>query len=95
HDIHVSVDNVYTAGLATADYVKKDSESNQLDRTAYVVGEKGLITALQNNGFKITDNKPSYVIVGLDSSVTYDQLSKAVLLVRDGAKFIGTNPDSN
>ncbi|MBC6389353.1 TIGR01457 family HAD-type hydrolase [Lactobacillus kunkeei] len=95
HDIHVSVDNVYTAGLATADYVKKDAESNQFDKTAYVVGEKGLITALQNNGFEITDNNPSYVIVGLDSSVTYDKLSKAVLLVRDGAKFIGTNPDSN
>lgn len=95
HDIHVSVDNVYTAGLATADYVKNDATKKNLDKTAYVVGEIGLIKALENNGFEITDDNPSYVIVGLDSHVTYDQLSKAVLLVRGGSIFIGTNPDSN
>ncbi|AYF92727.1 TIGR01457 family HAD-type hydrolase [Apilactobacillus bombintestini] len=95
HDIHVSEGNVYTAGLATADYVSNDAETNKVDKTVYVVGEKGLITALQQKGFTITDDHPSYVVVGLDNKATYDQLSTAVLLVRDGARFIGTNPDSN
>lgn len=33
--------------------------------------------------------------MGLDSHVTYEKLEKAVLLIRAGAKFIGTNADSN
>ena len=38
---------------------------------------------------------PDYVVVGLDSKVTYDKLATAVLLIRAGATFIGTNSDSN
>jgi 4-nitrophenyl phosphatase len=95
HDIYVNVSNVYTAGLATADYVFQDAETNNYDKTAYVVGEKGLVTALNNRGFQITDKQPSYVIVGLNRKVTYDQLNQAVLLVRQGSILIGTNPDSN
>ncbi|TPR17868.1 TIGR01457 family HAD-type hydrolase [Apilactobacillus timberlakei] len=93
HDIHVREDNVYTAGLATADYMDKIAGKK---RKVYVVGEKGLITALENNGFEIVyDEQPDYVVVGLDSNTDYDKLSKAVLYIRAGAKFIGTNPDSN
>lgn len=95
HNIYVDESNVYTAGLATADYVTHDSKIHNYAKTAYVVGEEGLITALENQGFQMTDNNPSYVIVGLDRNVTYTQLSCAVLLVRQGAILIGTNPDSN
>ncbi|UQS85220.1 TIGR01457 family HAD-type hydrolase [Apilactobacillus apisilvae] len=94
HDIHVNEDNVYTAGLATADYMNKIADEKH--RKVYIVGEKGLITALRNKNFQIVDNEqPDYVVVGLDSDVTYEKLSKAVLYIRAGAKFIGTNPDSN
>ncbi|WP_105957210.1 TIGR01457 family HAD-type hydrolase [Apilactobacillus quenuiae] len=93
HDIHVNEDNVYTAGLATADYMDKVAGTK---RKVYVVGEKGLVTALENKEFKVVYNeKPDYVVVGLDSHTDYDKLSKAVLYIRSGAKFIGTNPDSN
>ena len=35
------------------------------------------------------------MVVGLDSEVTYDKLATAVLLIRAGATFVGTNSDSN
>lgn len=34
-------------------------------------------------------------MIGLDHDVTYHKLATATLAVRNGAKFIGTNPDSN
>lgn len=94
HSIDVSADNVYTSALATADYLASRTEEQQ--RTAYVVGESGLRAALESRGFKLdVEDNPTYVVVGLDSHVTYDQLATAVLLIRAGATFVGTNPDSN
>ena len=59
------------------------------------MGESGLREALAAKGFKDDDQDPDFVVVGLDSHVTYEKLEKAVLLIRAGAKFIGTNADSN
>ncbi|ANZ62267.1 HAD family hydrolase [Secundilactobacillus paracollinoides] len=93
HDIHVTEDNVYTAGLASADYVAQIAQSGQ--DSVYIVGEIGLIQAFLDRGFHLTEHDPDFVVVGLDSDVTYHKLSLAILAIRAGATFIGTNPDSN
>lgn len=93
HDIHVAEKNVYTAGLASADYVAQVAKPGQ--DSVYIVGEIGLIQAFLNRGFHLTEHDPDFVIVGLDSDVTYHKLSLAILAIRAGAIFIGTNPDSN
>ncbi|MBB1068610.1 TIGR01457 family HAD-type hydrolase [Limosilactobacillus sp. RRLNB_1_1] len=92
HNINVTTENIYTTAIATADYLLSIAP---VGSRVYVIGESGLKSALQNRGFIITDERPDYVIVGLDTSVTYAKLEKAVLLIRQGAKFIGTNADSN
>jgi len=94
HDIHVTTDNVYTAGLATADFL--DRRAGQTGkRTVYVVGEIGLKQALAAKGFTVDEDHPEYVVVGLDSDVTYEKFAKAILAIRSGSTFIGTNSDSN
>ncbi|WP_288658083.1 TIGR01457 family HAD-type hydrolase [uncultured Limosilactobacillus sp.] len=92
HDIDVTAANVYTTALATADYLDRVAGDR---RQAYVVGESGLRDALKQRHFILTDHQPDYVVVGLDSQVTYAKLEMAVLLIRAGATFIGTNADSN
>lgn len=92
HNINVTSKNIYTTALATADYLSSVAPAMS---KIYVVGESGLKQALQKNGFILTDDNPAYVVVGLDTDVTYDKLEKAVLLIRNGAIFIGTNADSN
>ncbi|UQS86762.1 TIGR01457 family HAD-type hydrolase [Nicoliella spurrieriana] len=93
HDIHVNESNVYTAGLATADFMNDDADADH--RRAYVIGETGLVDALTNRGFEITSDNPDYVVVGLDTEVTYEKFCIATLAIQHGAKFIGTNPDTN
>lgn len=93
HDIHVTTDNVYTAGLATADYL--DQLAGEGPRTVYVIGEIGLRQALTSKGFTVDEETPAYVVVGLDSDVTYEKFAKAILAIKRGATFIGTNSDSN
>lgn len=93
HDIHVAEKNVYTAGLASADYVAQVAKPGQ--DSVYIVGEIGLIQAFLDRGFRLTEHDPDFVVVGLDSDVTYHKLSLAILAIRAGAIFVGTNPDSN
>ncbi len=92
HGINVTAANVYTTALATADYL--DSIAGD-KRRVYMIGESGLANALRQHNFVLTDHKPDYVVVGLDTEVTYQKFERAVLAVRNGAEFIGTNADSN
>jgi 4-nitrophenyl phosphatase len=90
-DIHVTPETVYTASLATIDYMKELNRGKRV----YVVGEAGLIDLILNAGFQWEEENPDYVVVGLDTTITYDKFSKAVLAIHRGGLFIGTNPDKN
>ena len=92
YDIHVKKENVYTSALATADYI---ADLDEHKRQVYAVGQLGLQQALLDRGFRFNEQNPDYVVVGLDTDVTYHKLELATLAVRNGAKLIGTNPDSN
>ncbi len=58
-----------------------------------VIGETGLKEALRNKGFIISNNHPAAVVVGMDKHFTYQSLCDAVIAIRNGASFYGTNPD--
>ncbi|MGM0123471.1 TIGR01457 family HAD hydrolase [Enterococcus sp. AZ194] len=90
-DIHVTPEEVYTASLATIDYMKDTNRGNKV----FVIGEAGLIDLINAAGFEYDEKNPDYVVVGLDSQVTYEKFVTATLAIRNGALFIGTNPDKN
>lgn len=82
---------IYTATLATIDYM----DSRGLGKTFYAIGEAGLIESISAAGYIWNTETPDYVVVGLDSHVTYRQFELATLAVQKGALLIGTNPDKN
>ncbi len=90
-DIHVSKESVYTATLATVDYMNEKKRGNKV----YVIGESGLKDGIKEAGFEVDEECPDYVVVGLDSNITYEKLIIATLAIQKGAHFIGTNPDKN
>jgi 4-nitrophenyl phosphatase len=59
----------------------------------FIVGEKGLADSLAEYGFFPAEEKVLAVVAGLDRHLTYPRLSLACQLIREGALFIGTNPD--
>lgn len=91
-DIHVKEENVYTSALATADYI---ADLDKDKRSVYVIGELGLKQAILDKGFRFEETNPDYVVVGLDYDVTYHKFELATLAIKRGAKFIGTNADTN
>lgn len=90
-NIQTPLETIYTATMATVDYMK-DMNRGQ---TVYVIGETGLKSAISEVGYIEEKENPAYVVVGLDSQVTYDMLATATLAIAKGALFIGTNPDLN
>ncbi len=59
----------------------------------FVIGEAPLVQALREAGYPPGEEEARAVVVALDRGFTYAKLRRATLLVRQGALFIGTNPD--
>jgi NagD protein len=87
--ITVDRNHFYTSALATATFLA----SQRPKGSAYIIGEAGLINALYNVGYTMNNVDPDYVVMGESKSYSYDRIEKAVNLVINGAKLIGTNPD--
>jgi 4-nitrophenyl phosphatase len=64
---------------------------------ALVIGEDGLRIPLELEGFEIisVENaaQAQVVVMGMDRSVSFEKLSEATLLIRQGVRFYATNMD--
>ncbi|MFN4907191.1 MAG: HAD-IIA family hydrolase [Planctomycetota bacterium] len=89
--IRVSESHVYTCAMATARFLA----SQKPNGTAYVIGEGGLLTALNKNGYSIVDKDPDYVVVGEGRSLSFEMAEQALRMILDGAKLVATNMDPN
>jgi 4-nitrophenyl phosphatase len=88
---NVSESHIVTSATATAAYLQ---ERYPAGTPVFVVGMQGLQTVLDESGFDITsDGQPEVVVVGVDFTLTYEKLRMATLYIRNGAAFVGTNPD--
>lgn len=80
---------IFTSAIATAKFM----QSQRPNGTAYVIGESGLTSAIHNTGYIITEHDPDYVVLGETYAYNIENLTKAIRLIMDGARFIATNPD--
>jgi 4-nitrophenyl phosphatase len=81
---------ILTSALATAGYLRTIAAPGS---RVFVVGQDGLCSALQEAGFTLVEDEADYVVAGMDFTICYERLAQATLLIRAGARFIGTNPD--
>ena len=87
--LNVDEEHFYTSALATASFLKGQCPSG----SCYVIGEPGLVNAIYDAGFSMNDVNPDYVVFGETRSLNYEKIEKAVRLIFNGAKLIGTNTD--
>jgi 4-nitrophenyl phosphatase len=89
--MEVTEDRILTSGQASALHIARVAPAGT---KVYAIGEDGLLSALRERGFELTERDVHYVVVGLDRQLTWDKLRVAALAVRAGATFVGTNPDT-
>lgn len=80
---------IWTSALATADFLRLQHPAG----SAFVLGEPGLTTALHEVGFTLNEVDPDYVVLGESRSLSFDKITRAIRLIKGGARFIATNPD--
>lgn len=87
--LQVQREHFYTSAQATAAFLA----GQRPDGTAWVIGEAATREALGNAGIMLDESDPDWVVVGKTESYSYGDIERAVRLVRQGARLIGTNPD--
>ena len=88
-------EQVIGSGLASALYLKQHAPPGA---KVFPIGEDGVCQALLEQGFRLAglyEKDADYVVCGLDRTLTWDKIATATLNIRNGATFIGTNPDTS
>ncbi len=90
--ISIPATRIVTSSVATRRWLETQAPRGT---GIFAVGMDGLRSALFDDGYFVEDEEhPAFVVVGMDFEVTYRRLRKACLLIRAGARFVGTNPDT-
>ena len=97
--IEVPPERIITSGLATRLYMERHFTPGRI----FVIGGRGLHEEMETLGWGVVSLEEAergewksvqYVVVGLDPELTYEKLKYGTLAIRNGAEFIGTNPDT-
>ena len=87
----VPPEKIFTSGEATAIFMKKQAPRARL----YLVGTPSLEHEFQLFGFDLVDKDPDYVILGFDTTLTYEKIKQLCNFVRAEIPYIATHPDIN
>ena len=88
--IPVTEGQIITSSIATAQKLRNEFPEGG---SVFIVGEKEMARTFSDFGFSEAEENALAVVVGLDLQLEYEKMAKAATLIRNGAKFIGTNPD--
>ena len=80
---------IWTSAIATVRFL----HSQRPGGSAYVVGEAGLTIALEQIGYRVTDQDPDYVVLGETRTYNFEALTTAIRLVNRGSRLVATNLD--
>lgn len=91
--MQVPRESIITAARVAAQLIAREAPPGT---RCFVIGEAGLMQALQQAGLAATQSDESdlrYVVIGMDRQLTYEKLKIAARAIYNGAVFISTNPD--
>jgi HAD superfamily hydrolase (TIGR01457 family) len=81
----------FTSGEATALHLQQDYAFAPV----YVAGTPALEEEFQRHGFRVEGNDPQLIVLGFDTTLTYQKLWRLCDLVRAGLPYVATHPDLN
>lgn len=86
-----SEEKIFSSGMATAIYLKKRKPGARI----YLVGTPSLEEEFRAYGFELVENDPDYLVLGFDTTLTYQKIRVLVDFVVEGRPYIATHPDIN
>jgi 4-nitrophenyl phosphatase len=89
--LDISDEKVFTSGEATAQFLSKQYPG----ATVHIVGTPALEETIESFGFRLTNENPDLVVLGFDTTLTYEKLWRLCNFVREGIPYIATHHDLN
>ena len=89
--IPIKKDQMMISSHVIIKYLKEHYDGKSI----YVLGTPSLIQEFQYFGINVTEEDPDIVVLGFDTTLTYEKLSKACHYIRNGCTYFGINPDWN
>jgi HAD superfamily hydrolase (TIGR01457 family) len=89
--IEIPEDKVFTSSEATAEYISREWPGARV----HLVGTPSLGETFEGCGILLTDENPDIVVLGFDTTLTYQKLWRMCDLVREGLPYIATHHDLN
>ncbi|MGV8027233.1 MAG: HAD-IIA family hydrolase [Anaerolineaceae bacterium] len=86
----VEKENVYTSGQATVSYLLKHFPNKKI----FLLGTPELKDEFIQSKIDFSED-PDMVVLGFDTTLTYEKLWKTCDLIRKGLPYIATHPDLN
>lgn len=88
--IETEPNDFYSSTHATIDYLR-DAHADV--KRVYILGTPALRDEFTEHGFEQSDTDPQAVIVGYDTTLSYDRLCRAAYWISQNKLFLATNPD--
>ena len=87
----VTEDKIVISSHVTIDYLQR----NHPDSTVYLLGNERLTNDFKNAGIKLVNDNPDIVVLGFDTTLSYEKINKAARYISEGRLYIATHPDYN
>jgi len=87
----IADDAVLTSGEATALYLKERHPGAAI----FLAGTPSLEEEFRQHGFQLVQHDPQFLVLGFDTTLTYQKLWALCDFVRAGVPYIATHPDFN
>jgi len=88
---NLSDDKMLISNYVIINYIKE----NMPNKKVFVLGTEYLKNDFRRADINVVTDNADVVVVGFDTSLVYENVSKACELIRNGATFLGVNPDFN
>lgn len=92
--IDADAEEIFTSGEATTRYLKRNHEGARI----YLLGTPALEEEFEREGFQLVKKRGEevdFVVLGFDTTLTYEKIWGACEYIASGVEYIATHPDFN
>ncbi len=89
--LKIDEDKIVTSGQAAIDYLKRNFSGKKV----FLLGNELLKAEFEEEGIALAGRDAQVVVVGFDTTLTYEKMCRVCDLVRAGLPYISTHPDYN
>ncbi|HPD02387.1 MAG TPA: HAD-IIA family hydrolase [Eubacteriales bacterium] len=82
---------IYTSGQVTAEFLSRNFQGKRV----FLLGNKKLKQEFSYYDIEVVETKPDVLVLGFDTTLTYNKLNRFCKFLASGAPYIATHPDLN